>query len=317
MAFIDEAGYVGEQWHDLNVWMKMDFLKKLKKSTHKDHPGREKILRRFETWLDDTLKDEPPVEGIDSRVFSELTREDMFSGSSGEGTDWYSTWAAVTALTQEVRLQGRAFRDLTGKMEPLSGLMTAVEQIKEQTDQALTETRQLAAQARDLFIHREKEMAREAVTRVRSEFLEVLIDMKERLNTGLTATREAEETLRQDKKTGWFGRRRRDRNQKHAAVEIISSLKKGYELGMERLDETLTQHGLSEIPCRGCLFDPETMNAVDMEERHDLPDGTVMDIYRTGYTMGDDVYRPAQVKVSRMPEGAGPVSTKEDNIERE
>lgn len=86
---------------------------------------------------------------------------------------------------------------------------------------------------------------------------------------------------------------------------------------MERLDETLTQHGLNEIPCRGRRFDPETMDAVDMEERDDMPDGTVMDIYRTGYTMEDDVYRPAQVKVSRMPEGAGPVSTKEDNIEIE
>ncbi|MDZ7696860.1 MAG: nucleotide exchange factor GrpE [Deltaproteobacteria bacterium] len=293
----------------------MDFLKKLKKRTRTDHPARERILRRFEKWLDDTLKDEPPLEGIDARVFSELTREDMFSGSSGEGTDWYSTWAAMTALTQEVRLQGRAFRDLTGKIEPLPALMTAVEEIKGQTDQALTEARQLTAQARDVFMQREKEIERETVSRVRSEFLEVLIDMRERINTGLTATREAEETLREDKKTGWFGRRRRDKNQKHTAVEIMSSLKKGYELSMERLDETLAQHGLSEIPCRGRLFDPETMSAVDVEKRHDMPDGTVMAVYRTGYTMGDDVYRPAQVKVSRMPEGAGPLSAKEDNIE--
>ncbi|MGM0426589.1 MAG: nucleotide exchange factor GrpE [Thermodesulfobacteriota bacterium] len=293
----------------------MDFLKKLKKRTKADHPAREKILRRFETWLDDTLKDEPPLEGIDSAVFSELTQEDMFSESSGEGTDWYSTWAAMTALTQEVRLQGRAFRDLTGKIEPLSGLVTDVEQIKEQTGEALTESRHLAAQARDLFIQREKEIEREAVTRARSEFLEVLLDMRERLNIGLAAVREAEEKLSENKKIGWFGRRRRDRNQKHAAAEIILSLKKGYELSMERLDETLTHHGLSEIPCRGCLFDPETMNAVDMEERDDMPEGTVMDIYRTGYTMGGDVYRPSQVKVSRMPEGAGPVSTKEDNSE--
>jgi molecular chaperone GrpE (heat shock protein) len=44
------------------------------------------------------------------------------------------------------------------------------------------------------------------------------------------------------------------------------------------------------------------MNAVDVEETVDVPDGIVLEVYRTGYMIDTNVLQPAQVKVARGPE---------------
>jgi molecular chaperone GrpE len=44
------------------------------------------------------------------------------------------------------------------------------------------------------------------------------------------------------------------------------------------------------------------MNAVDIAETREAPDGTVLEVYRPGYMIDTDVLQPAQVKVARAPE---------------
>ena len=41
------------------------------------------------------------------------------------------------------------------------------------------------------------------------------------------------------------------------------------------------------------------MNAIDKEESAVVPEGTVLEVYRTGYEWSGEVFRTAQVKVSR------------------
>ncbi len=69
---------------------------------------RNDILRRFEEWLDTALAEEAPPPGIPDEI---LTGEQ--NGATGHSTtDLYAMWAAITTLTQEVKLQGRAFKQL-------------------------------------------------------------------------------------------------------------------------------------------------------------------------------------------------------------
>ena len=84
-------------------------------------------------------------------------------------------------------------------------------------------------------------------------------------------------------------------------LEIVNSLKKGYRIGLDRIDEALQQLGVNEIVCEGKAFDARTMNAVDIEETGEVPDGTVLEVYRTGYMIDAEVLLPAQVKVARNP----------------
>jgi hypothetical protein len=75
---------------------------------------RNQILERFEAWLDSTLASEEPRGEIDQdilRAVTEASSED--SAESDRRCDAYSLWAAMTALTQEVKLQARTFRELS------------------------------------------------------------------------------------------------------------------------------------------------------------------------------------------------------------
>jgi molecular chaperone GrpE len=70
--------------------------------------SREDILHRFEQWLDSTLAPEGPPPGIPAEI---LNGEE--NGAESTPTDLHAMWAAVTALTQEVKLQGRAFKQMS------------------------------------------------------------------------------------------------------------------------------------------------------------------------------------------------------------
>src|ERR1019366_4568746 len=83
--------------------------------------AREQIVRGFEAWLDRNLDraiaDEQPPQGLTVELLSALENGDPLPPLESEqpgsrGCDLYSLWAAVTALTQEVRLQGRTFKQL-------------------------------------------------------------------------------------------------------------------------------------------------------------------------------------------------------------
>lgn len=94
---------------------------------------RGEILQRFEQWLDTAMAEEDPPQGIPAEILA----GDVAPETSP--TDWYTVWAAMTALTQEVKLQGRAFKQMSetlaaeaerrGRKESLGALLEARERL--------------------------------------------------------------------------------------------------------------------------------------------------------------------------------------------
>jgi GrpE len=73
---------------------------------------REEILRRFEARLDAALATEDAPRGIPEELLAGA--ETGAEGAIVDSTvDRYRMWAAITALTQEVKLQGRTFKQLS------------------------------------------------------------------------------------------------------------------------------------------------------------------------------------------------------------
>lgn len=268
----------------------------------------ERILQRFEMWLDDVLAREEPLEGIDLELLSRLDEEnsDVAAGLTGKGTDLYSAWSAIGALTQEVKLQGRAFRTLSDRLESLSELSESVDRLVDARKDGLRDAGEVAKHAWELIAERENEWKRDAQKSARRDVINLLLDLRERLIIGLRSAGEGRWKVEVYQRNP--GRLKRFFGIKtpvlDEALEIVVSLQKGYRLGLDRLDEEIKQFGASEIVCEGKLFDPRVMTAVDMEERKDLPDGTVLEVYRTGYVIDTEVLRPSQVKVARTPEKA-------------
>jgi molecular chaperone GrpE len=236
--------------------------------------SREEILRHFEEWLDGALAAEEPPRGIEAEILAALTGDSEGRTRPAPASD-YSLWAAVTALTQEVKLQGRSFKELNDT---------------------------LGAQA-SRTAERERDLLRgETERRCRKEILGVLIDLRDRLGRGLESVRASEGEISKGARRGWRARLF-PRPGEDAADTALAAFKKGYELGIERLDQALEEFNAREITCEGQAFDPRRMNAIDRQESSAVPEGTVIEVYRSGYEWNGEVFRPAQVRVSCAPAG--------------
>jgi molecular chaperone GrpE len=231
---------------------------------------REEILRRFEVWLDGVLAAEEAPQGITAELLSSLATE---TGVSANGRcDLYSIWAAITALTQEIKLQGRSFKQLSETLAPLADLAPQL-----------------------------PEMQREAQERARREMLDVLLDLRDRLGRGLEAARVSQAKMRESLESGWAARLLARHKALRQAFEAVAALQEGCALSLDGLNEALAQFDVREIVCQGEPFDPGSMHAVDVEETEQAAEGTVVEVYRAGYEWRGEVYRPAQVKVARKP----------------
>src|ERR1700677_558048 len=262
---------------------------------------RERILRGFEAWLDRNLNsamaDEQPPQELTAGLLAALENGDPLpslesdqTGSSG--CDLYSLWAAMTALTQEVRLQGRTFKQLNETLSQSArsleasaadakggGQDTPAEQSRIQQSEA--------GQSRKREIHFP---------------LNVLLDLRDRVERGANTARNAAEELapkRLPRLARWLGVGAR--YARHTQ-EILAALSHGNSLTLDSLDEVLVDSNVSRIAFQGQIFDPQRMTALDIEETSSVPQGTVVEVYRNGYEWNEEVYRTAQVKGARTPE---------------
>ena len=242
--------------------------------------SRVEILRRFEEWLAGALAAEEPPRGVDAEILAAMAGSSDGRASPAPAAA-YSLWAAMTALTQEVKLQSRSFKELNDTLGSQAGRMA----------------------------ERERDSMRETERRCRKEALGVLIDLRDRLGRGLESVRASEAEISKAARRGWrariFSRLFSRAGRSDDVSATLEALKKGYELGLDRLDQTLEEFNAREISCEGQAFDPRRMNAIDRQESIAVPEGTVMEVYRSGYEWNGEVFRPAQVKVSCAPAGKG------------
>jgi len=242
---------------------------------------REEILRRFQVWLDSVLGAEDLPQGLPGELLSSLTEEPK--PASDDRCDLYSTWAALTALTQEVRLQGRSFKQLNESLAPIA-----------------------------MLAPRLPEMQREAQEGARREMLDVLLDLRDRLAGGLARVRASQEKMEDSLRSSWTVRLLARHRAFRQAFENLAALEEGYQMCMERLEDALAQFDVRKIACDGQPFDPKSMHAVDVEETDQEADGTVLEVYRAGYEWMGEVHRPAQVKVARRPTVVSPGGNEKD-----
>ncbi|MCP5110314.1 MAG: nucleotide exchange factor GrpE [bacterium] len=243
---------------------------------------RPTILRRFEAWLDEAMEPEEPPEGLAEEILSALA-----SGTGkapDEHCDTYSMWAALTAATREVKLQSRSFKQLSDILEPVGQLPGRVEAVLKAHPSAVAE------------------IERQAEIRARRQVLDILLDQRERLRRGLAAASQSAAKMRETPRTSWFDRLRPKREEAlQYAAEALSGLESAYRLNVESLDDALAGMDVREVDCLNQPFDPRTMSAVEVEETGRVPDGTVVAVYRRGYEWRGEVYRAAQVRVTRQP----------------
>jgi molecular chaperone GrpE len=231
---------------------------------------REDILRRFTSYLDQALGEEEHLPGDGADIRARVTED---QNGAAEAGDLYAVWAELTAVTQEVKLQSRGFKQLH---EAVTALLPAIRRATDQAGRAARE--------------REAEIER----RYQAESIDVLLDVRDRLQRSLDAIARAQESG-----ANIFTRFIRMLRFDPTSV-LCTTLREGYALSLERIDDYLEKRSVFPVDCLGAPFDARRMRAAALEVTDRVPEGTVLEIFRPGYERGGEIHRLAEVKVAKL-----------------
>lgn len=78
----------------------------------------------------------------------------------------------------------------------------------------------------------------------------------------------------------------------------VKTLTGGVEMVLTQLKSALTSHGLKEINPAAQAFDPNQHEAISTQSSAEVPEGNVVTVVRTGYSLNGRLVRPASVVVS-------------------
>jgi molecular chaperone GrpE len=98
-----------------------------------------------------------------------------------------------------------------------------------------------------------------------------------------------------------------DRALESAGAE--GTLRQGVELTRRELLALLERQGVTIEDPTGLPFDPQRHQALSHEFVPGRPEGTVVEVFRKGYSYRDRLLRPALVKVAKAPDAAGESGT--------
>jgi len=190
--------------------------------------------------------------------------------ASAPAPDLFSFLSPLTALTRETQLQGRATNrlhtELGGKLETIREQIVSL----------------------DASMRKMSEARREA----RLEVVGELLDVRDRFVRGVEEAQRRLAAL-----PVWFAR--------FTQRPVLEAVIQGNLLARERLDDLLRRLDVQEIACLGKPFDPTLMHATEVAQTTTTPPGTVLEVFRAGYTAGGRVLRFADVKVAAAPSVSG------------
>lgn len=78
----------------------------------------------------------------------------------------------------------------------------------------------------------------------------------------------------------------------------LKTLVGGISMVQEQLKSVLSGHGLKEVNPTGQKFDPNQHESIASQPSADIPEGSVLQVVRTGYLLNGRLLRPASVVVS-------------------
>lgn len=87
------------------------------------------------------------------------------------------------------------------------------------------------------------------------------------------------------------------------AAEDMDSIINGIEQLSKQFFSLLQKYGLEKIECgKASEFDPHLHEAIQHVETSEVPENTVVEVYKPGYMLNSKVIRPAMVSVAKSPE---------------
>lgn len=81
--------------------------------------------------------------------------------------------------------------------------------------------------------------------------------------------------------------------------EDVPAVRDGLQQTLKGFEALLAMEGVKAISVKGEPFDPAVAEAIATQETQDADDGVVLEEAQKGYTIGDELLRPAKVIVAK------------------
>lgn len=229
-----------------------------------DEPGstadwRREILERFSRWLHELT---------DADL--DALRKDDTPPDQARAPDLFSLFGELSALKQEVRLQARAAGNMTQQFEATAQALR--EELGDQGSRLAQTAADLKAQVPTA--RREAQLAA----------IRELLEIRESL-AGCVASAGTANLPRRP----WLKK----------AGEIVGKLRRDQEIVLNKMDDALHRLSISPLARIGERFDPRIMRAAAIITGSGETPGTVINIYRQGYRLADQILQPAEVEVEK------------------
>ena len=241
-------------------------------------PAKEDELLHFaKEFLSKIQESETLPDGVPNNPEEEIQHPDL-----------YSFFESMTALRQEISLQGRSFHQLEQTLNKFAE-QTSQESIRTEELSSIkneiyaTQKLLLEITAQNGFTNREQEK-QDNFRKAIDYLIEPLLDTHDQFR------RLEEQHRKVPAKKHWFSFRSHDARKDNLHQTISLTFKK--------LNQRLDSIAVSPIAHIGIPFDPRTMKAVEMEDSTTQEPNTIIEIFRQGYIHEDRVIRFAEVKVA-------------------
>lgn len=185
-----------------------------------------------------------------------------------EAPDLFSLFTALEALKNEVKLESRHVKSALDQFRELFDTLDQDKQrLQEQLEhQAQRQQAQQAAHQRDLLIE--------------------MVELRDRMQAGYQQAHHH--------RPGWLARH-------DGSQRFIDGMAQGMQMNLGRLDTLLKRQSVHPVKTLGQPFDPHTMQAVDVTQDPQQPDGIVISERRSGYWYASKLLRSAEVVVNKLP----------------
>lgn len=220
-----------------------------------------------------------------------------------------STTRPVPRQDMQVMIPREEYEALAAKAEKYDALVKEHEELR-----ALNE--KLEMELEDLRVEREALETVKRTSRKYQERAEAYLKSLKRVqadfeNFRKVTQRNAERTrLRALQSTLKKLLAHRDDLQRVARVfqdaDLPPAVQSGFSMLLKNYDKMLAEEGLRRMECEGKRCDPYQHEVLDVVDRDDVPEDTIVEELAPGYYFHDNVIRPARVRVARTPNpGAG------------
>ncbi len=95
-----------------------------------------------------------------------------------------------------------------------------------------------------------------------------------------------------------------DNLQRSLSYDDSEGLRGGLQATLKGFEALLASEGVKTLELLGKPFDPHVAEAIATRESADVEDDVVLEEAQRGYTLGEDLLRPAMVVVSKRSEGS-------------